>query len=114
MSVQKYLTTLPALELDFYHPDEHYRDNAVAFRGAARRHPYDPGKLLLIPSPTESPSSFYEFKSSDIVHAELLRSITTENGQTLQLYELWIRRGSFGMVMRPFTVGDQLDAAGIE
>ncbi|MFP4301700.1 MAG: hypothetical protein ACLFPW_14705 [Spirochaetaceae bacterium] len=106
MSVQKYLSTLPALELDFYYPDEHFRDNAVAFRGAPRRHPYDPGKLLLIPSPTESPSSFYEFKSADIVHAEVLRSITTENGQTLQLYELWIKKGSLGMLMRPFSVGD--------
>lgn len=107
MSVSKYLATLPALELDFYHPEEHYKEKAVAFRGAPRRHPYDPGKLLLIPSPTESPSSFYEFKSSDIIHAEVLRSITTENGQTLQLYELWIRKGSLGMLMRPFSVDDE-------
>lgn len=114
MSVQKYLATLPALELDFYHPDEHYQDRAVPFRGAPRRHPYDPGKLLLIPSPTESPSSFYEFKSSDIVHAEVLRSITAENGQTLQLYELWVSKGSLGMVMRPFSVGDEEDRGRLE
>lgn len=106
MSAQKYLTTQPMRELEYYHPEERYKEKGYPYRGAARRHPYDPGKLLLIPSPEEAPHSFYEFKSSDILHAELLRSITTEGGQTLQIHEVWVRRGSPAIIMHPFTVGE--------
>jgi hypothetical protein len=104
MSVQKYLESLPPYEITRYKSEGDYSDSSVAFTGTVRAHPYDPEKIILIPSPLTRVRYFYEFRLQDIRHADEMSSLATEHGESLPVVKLWIRKGSFGLMMKPFEV----------
>ena len=72
--------------------------------GAVRKHPYDAKKFLLITSPLEEGSHFYEFRMTDVVHGRDVSQTVTEDGETIQIVEVTVRKGSFGIEMKPFEV----------
>lgn len=106
MSVTKYLETAPLLEIIKYKQKvEDYPKDSVPFTGTPRQHPYDSDKLLLMVDPFSEKNIFYEFKISDILHAEEMSNLGTESGKSLNRVKLWIRKGSFGLKYEPFKVG---------
>jgi hypothetical protein len=97
--------------------------NAVAFSGTLRKHPYDADKCLLLAdlsgtnrekaaSPGFAPSGFtpaiLEFRKADVLALEELPSPVDESGHSRQVLKLWIRRGSLGVRYEPFEVDDPL------
>jgi hypothetical protein len=92
--------------------------NAVAFSGTLRKHPYDADKCLLLADPTgvERPGSgtqgfapaILEFRKADVLGVEELPSPVDESGHSRQVLRLWIRRGSLGLRYEPFEVDEPL------
>lgn len=103
MATLNYLSTAPLHEIVRY--DKRDAGEAVRFRGVVRKHPYDTNKFLLISSPIEPTSHFYEFRIDDVVRAKEVNQLVTESGETVQIIELAIRKGAHGIEMRPFEVG---------
>lgn len=104
MSIQAYLDAEPFSEMIRYRSA--VPQNAVAFVGTLRKHPYDDEKCLLIADPAGCDPAIYEFKASDVLSAEELPSPVDELGQSRSLARLWVRKGSFGIRYEPFEVDD--------
>jgi hypothetical protein len=104
MATRNYLTTAALNEIVRYDDESRDTRDSVSFEGAVRKHPYDPNKFLLITHPGDSDSRFYEFRIADVVRAYDKRQVVSENGETVQLVELRVRKGSHGIEMRPITV----------
>ncbi len=107
MSVQNYLETTPLHEITRYAAQSNYERDGILFTGTARKHPYDRQKLLLIPQPFATPHILYEFRLSDILHAENRSNLVMVNGESLPMIDLWVRKGSTGIVMHSFEVGGE-------
>ena len=101
MSVREYLNS-PFYELQPYKSDP--PQDALAFTGSPRMHPYDDGKIILLVEPNAGESAIYEFKAADIVGAQDLPSPVTEAGESYRIVRLWIRRGAVGIRYEPFEV----------
>lgn len=94
--------------------------NAVAFSGTLRKHPYDADKCLLLAessgaersgagfAPTGFAPAILEFRKADVLGVEELPSPVDESGHSRQVLRLWIRRGSLGLRYEPFEVDDPL------
>lgn len=76
----------------------------MVYRGSVRKHPYDEAKFLLITSPVENPTHFYEFRIGDVVETRDYEQIVTEEGDTIHILEVRVRAGSHGIEMIPFEV----------
>ena len=104
MAVDNYLTTAPLNEVVRYRRDDDFTGDGVPFRGSVRTHPYDSAKFLLITSPGKDVSHFYEFRRADVLAVRDSNQIVTEDGDTVQIVELLVQKGSFGIEMKPFEV----------
>ncbi len=105
MSVREYLSG-QFYEIQAYRSEP--PQDALAFTGAPRKHPYDDGKIILLSEPQEGVSAIYEFKVSDIVGAQNLPSPVTVAGESYKIVKLWIRRGAVGLCYEPFEVDSPL------
>lgn len=101
MSVREYVSTA-FFELQRYRSDA--PQDAVAFAGSPRKHPYDDGKIILIMEPSGGESAIYEFRAADVVGAKDLPSHVTEDGESYGMVRLWVRRGAVGIRYEPFEV----------
>jgi len=80
--------------------------NAVAFVGTLRKHPYDEDKCLLIGDSIDGEPAIYEFRSADVVGADELATPVDNLGQSRLMVKLWVKRGSYGIRYEPFEVDD--------
>jgi hypothetical protein len=104
MAVENYLTTAALSEIVRYRNDSDFSSDGVRFRGAVRKHPYDTKKFLIITSPLEDRSHFYEFRLKDVLQVRDIRQIVTEDRETIQIVDVTVRKGCFGLEMKPFQV----------
>jgi len=107
MAVREYLETYPLHPLTLYGNENAHKSDGIPFIGTVRKHPYDHDKVLLVSFRNGSRSSFYEFKLGDILHAESRPQIVAEDGESLEQMEIWVKKGAFGIVMKPFVVGSE-------
>ncbi|MFN2312561.1 MAG: hypothetical protein ABR590_10985 [Spirochaetia bacterium] len=105
MGVQRFLEAQPSFDIQKSATQENYRKLGVEFIGTPRRHPYDSERMVLVPSPFETDRIFFEFRLNDILHAEEIKSIVTDEGRSVQLVRFWIRRGSRALTISHFEVG---------
>lgn len=101
MSVREYVSGA-FYEIQAYRSET--PQDAVAFTGAPRKHPYDDGKIILILEPQNGESAIYEFRAADVVGAKDMPSHVTEDGETYGIVRLWVRRGAVGIRYEPFEV----------
>jgi len=104
MAATNYLTTATLNEIVRYDKEAQYERETVSFKGAVRKHPYDRKKFLLIANPADSGAHFYEFRVSDVVRAYDIRQVVNTDGETIQIVELRVKKGSHGIEMTPFKV----------
>jgi len=98
----------PAYELELYHKHADVPQDAVAFIGSARQHPYDKEKLLVIVDEGTDEAMLLEFRVEDVLSAENLPNPVTEKGESYSKVKLWIRRGVVGVRYEPFEVDTPL------
>lgn len=108
MSIEKYLETLPLHDLTVYKSHVDLGEDAVAFAGTPRKHPYDEEKLLLVLDPFSANTMFYEFKIDTILQVDDMPNVVSENGATVTIVRVWIQKGSLGMRYEPFEVDNPL------
>lgn len=108
MSIREYLDTQPLYEIVKYDKRPDLLKDAVPFSGVIKKHPYDPAKLLLVSAPFSSQTEFYEFLIDDIISYEEMPGIATEDGESLFMFKIWVRKGSLGIKYHPFEVDDEL------
>jgi hypothetical protein len=109
MNYFEQLEEVPAFELVRYRSGS--PQNAVAFSGTLRQHPYDADKCILLADPHSYPDSpaqaaVLEFRKADVLGVEEMASPVDESGHSRQVMRLWIRRGSRGVRLEPFEVGE--------
>ena len=109
MGIKKYLTTGPFYNITKYFSNPNYSHDNVAFSGMPRKHPYDPRKIIMISDPLSSNTIFYEFKLSDITHAEELSNIVSESGKGIRMVKIWVKKGSVALRYEPFIVQDTIN-----
>jgi hypothetical protein len=80
------------------------RETHVPFSGSPHRHPYDPKKVVLMPDPYSSAPFYYEFKNDDISFLEELPSIASEEGRTIRMVRIWVKKRSVATLCSPFIV----------
>jgi inorganic pyrophosphatase len=82
------------------------RDDHVAFSGSPRKHPWDPGRIILISDPFSAGACYYEFAVEAIACAEELPNIVNPEGESLAMARIWVKKGSLGIQSFPFVVAD--------
>ncbi len=104
MSLNAYLEALPFHEIIRHQGGSPL--NAIAYSGVPHKHPYDSNKVMLFCDPLGSDPQIMEFLTEDILQAEQLPSPVTDEGESLFLARLWVRKGASGMLYQPFEVDD--------
>jgi inorganic pyrophosphatase len=104
MTLERLLKQSERFEIDVYKKPPHHTANHTPFVGSPRRHPYDENKIILIMEPFSSSIFYYEFFISDINGVEELPSLVTNDGESLTMARLWVRKGGVGVRAFPFLV----------
>jgi hypothetical protein len=80
--------------------------DAVAFTGTLRKHPYDKEKCILICEEDAAEPAVLEFRKADVLAVVEMPSIVDESGASRSVAKLWVRRGSMGLRFEPFEVDE--------
>lgn len=79
-------------------------NEAVPYVGHPKQSASEPDKIFLRLNPLSSDGALLEFKTEDIVFAENVETVANNDGETFQIYKVWIRIGSVGIKLEQFTV----------
>lgn len=77
---------------------------AVAYVGQPQQSASDPGKIFLRLNPLSSDGGLLEFNIEDVLFAENVETVANKHGETFQIFKIWVRVGSLGMKIEPFSV----------
>jgi len=78
----------------------------IPFSGSPQKHPYDSSRIILVSDPY-SPNTFYfEFKTRDINYVEELPNVVTNEGETITMARIWVKKSSIAVRCTPFVVED--------
>jgi hypothetical protein len=100
------LTILPIQDLLKLTSEQQFQTKGVAYHGSPRRHPTDDRRVLLICNLLQTNKRIYEFNKEDILHVDREEQISLESGESVSLVTLWIKKGSKGIELLPFTIGE--------
>ena len=93
-------------ELKQFTDPSRLKREAVPYVGQAKQVSSSPGKVFLRLDSISSHGQMLEFNSSDIVFAEDVNTLTKKDGTAVQIIKLWVRKGSIGIRLEPFSVSD--------
>jgi hypothetical protein len=85
---------------------------AVPYVGQAKQSASEPNKIFLRLDPLSSNGTLLEFKSDDVVVVENVETVADKDGETFQIVKIWVRIGSLGIKLEPFSVQDYSDVLG--
>ncbi|WP_028974032.1 hypothetical protein [Spirochaeta cellobiosiphila] len=100
----KYLESAPISEISIYDDSKSYLQEGVIYKGSPRKHPYDKDKVIFIPDPLDSITQFYEFRLSNVLHAEDLPSPVDKDGRGYKMMKIWVKRGSYALKSEAFVI----------
>ena len=84
----------------------HFRKTHVGYSGAPYKHPYDSGKVILVPDPFGNKAIYVEFKIDDISYVEELSNLVDLEGKVIPMARIWVEKGSLGLLCSAFVVED--------
>lgn len=82
------------------------RQTHVSFSGSPKKHPYDAEQVILVADPFSTNNLFYEFTKEDISYVEELPSLVNQDGETITMVRVWVKKMSVGIRCSPFIVED--------
>ena len=109
MALRHFPQEIKRFEVQAYERPKNLKNLArthVAFSGSPRKHPYDPGKVILVVDPYSSNTFYYEFKAKDITFVEELPSIVDREGEVVTIVRAWVKKMAVGIRCAPFLVED--------
>ena len=99
-------------ELQKYNKPNRLASEAVPYIGQPKQHEAEPDKIFLRLNPLSSNGAILEFKTDDVVFAENVKTVSQKDGAAFQIVKIWIRKGSVGIKLEPFSVQDFSDVLG--
>ncbi len=87
-------------------------NEAIPYIGQPKQRKAEPEKIYLRLNPLSSNGAILEFKTEDIVFAENVKTVSQKDGAAFQIVKIWIRKGSIGIKLEPFSVLDYSDILG--
>ena len=109
MATESYPQEAPKFQIQAYKKPKDIRDmrkTHVSFCGSPKKHPYDPGKVILVADPFSTDNLYYEFNKNDIAYVEELPNLVNQEGETITMVRVWIKKMSIGIRCSPFIVED--------
>ncbi|HEY5714872.1 MAG TPA: hypothetical protein VIS54_00510 [Psychromonas sp.] len=79
-------------------------NEAVPYVGHPKQSASEPNKIFLRLNPLSSSGALLEFKTEDVVFAENIETVVNKEGETFQIFKIWIRIGSVGVKLEQFLV----------
>lgn len=86
-----------------------HEQSSKLYLGSPRRHPSDDSRIVLVTRILEGQRNFLEFKKADIVRVEEAQTVSSQDGEAIALFRVWVRLGSLGIELRPFRVETDKD-----
>jgi len=96
-------------ELEKYRDPNRLLKEAIPYIGQPKRQEGAPDKIYIRLNPLSSNGAFLEFKTKDVVFAENVKTVSQSDGTAFSIVKIWIRKGSIGIKMEPFSVMDFSD-----
>ncbi len=96
-------------EIGKYSDPARLSKEAIPFIGQPKQSKTDPDKVYVRLNPLTSNGALLEFKTKDVVYAENVKTVSQKNGDVFQIVKIWIRKGSIGIKLEPFSVHDFSD-----
>lgn len=93
----------PIIKFDYTKFSE---EQCVNFIGSPVKHLYEDNKFILICDPLSPQTEFIEFQKEDLVYAEEISSLISENGESIYMAKVFIKKGSIAIRYKPFIVGE--------
>lgn len=93
-------------ELKQYTDPDRLQKEAVPYIGQAKQVESSPNKIFLRLDSISSHGQMLEFNSNDVVYAENVNTLTKKDGTAISIVRLWVRKGSVGIRLEPFSVND--------
>lgn len=93
-------------KLGKYNDPNRLLKEAIPFIGQPKQQETQPDKIYIRLNPMSSNGAFLEFKTKDVVFAENVKTVTQNDGTAFNIVKIWIRKGSIGIKMEPFSVMD--------
>jgi len=84
----------------------HFRKTHVPYTGSPHKHPYDSGKVILVPDPYGHKTIYFEFKIDDIAYVEELPNLVDLQGKVIKMVRIWVEKGRAGLLCSVFVVED--------
>lgn len=109
MAMTKFLQEAKKFEIQPYKKPKNIKllkEDNVPFSGSPHKHPYDSAKVVLIADPYSNNTFYYEFKTEDITFVEELPNMVNEDGETINMARVWIKKKRVGIRCTPFVVED--------
>jgi inorganic pyrophosphatase len=109
MTTASYPQEAPKFQIQAYKKPKDIRlmrKTHVSFSGTPKKHPYDQGKVILVADPFSTNNLFYEFTKEDISYVEELPSLVNQDGETITMVRVWVKKMSVGLRCSPFIVED--------
>ncbi len=93
-------------ELEKYRDPNRLLKEAIPYIGQPKQQESNPDKIYVRLNPLSSNGAFLEFKTKDVVFAENVKTVSQNDGTAFNIIKIWIRKGSIGIKMEPFSVMD--------
>lgn len=93
-------------ELQKYTKPTRLADEAIPYIGQPKQHESEPNKIFLRLNPLSSNGAILEFKTEDIMFAEDVKTVSQKDGAAFQIVKIWVKKGSIGIKLEPFSVQD--------
>ncbi len=79
-------------------------NEAVPYVGHPKQSASEPDKIFLRLDPLSDNGALLEFKTADVLFAENVETVANKEGETFQIFKIWIRNGSVGIKLEQFIV----------
>jgi hypothetical protein len=86
--------------------------DALPYIGQPKQNSSDPDKIYIRLNPLSNNGAILEFKTKDVVYAENVKTVSQSDGRAFQIVKVWIRKGSIGIKLEPFSVQDFSEVLG--
>lgn len=96
-------------EVGKYSDPNRLSKEAIPFIGQPKHNKSTPNKVYIRLNPLTSNGALLEFKTDDVVYAENVKTVSQKDGSMFQIVKIWIRKGSIGIKLEPFSVHDFSD-----
>ncbi|HOJ62820.1 MAG TPA: hypothetical protein PLE45_00195 [Spirochaetota bacterium] len=101
---KKALIKMDIFPIEKFNYTKFSEEQCRTFVGSPIKHPYEDDKFILISEPLNPDTEFIEFHKENLIFVEELPSLISENGESIYMAKVFIKKGSIAIKYKPFEV----------